>query len=626
MVLTRNQLIGASVGGILLVAAVVVLILYLVGIFDSDVGASTTITPKPEISKIKFIPNTYILHPNDRWEFFSANGDKTDSGEDSQTKLNDLFESQKNNDFGQERIGILLMPGSYDLTIQLGFYTTLAGLGFQPGDVIVNGTIQVPNNPSSGALDNFYRGFSNLTLNVSSSKNFFAISQATFVRDCIINGNFAVAESPGFSSGGFISDTTITGELDFQTQQQFFIRNCEMGSIKSGNNNWNLVFVGSTASNLVSSNCSLNLFSVQSIPTISDVHIRRIPRVVFTDNLYQVLVPPTEFINNGQLPKIETDLVPVEDVLVLSPETFSVSEANLHLDAGHSLLFSPGVYTLTEPLLVTKSNTVILGLGFATLQPVNGTAAIVVTDQSSGTSISSLLLDAGNIISSTLLNFGEIPRAGGNIANPSFLQDVFGRVGGPNLTATASTMVTLNQNFITTDNAWNWRADHGLDAQGNLVSGGVGPTNCVCQFGLQVNGDNVTALGLFSEHCLTKNVTWAGDNGKCYFLQSELAYDVPSSYVNPTLEVTGENFFGTGLGAYSFFVRKWSTSPGPQVPTGFVVPSSGVINSCFTVFLSTAGWGEISTVVNDKGPASSSALPDTPFWCGFQSEQFCADC
>ena len=46
--------------------------------------------------------------------------------------------------------------------------------------------------------------------------------------------------------------------------------------------------------------------------------------------------------------------------------------------------------------------------------------------------------------------------------------------------------------------------------------------------GLVVNGDNVTATGLFVEHYKKYNVIWNGENGKTIFFQNELPYDPPT--------------------------------------------------------------------------------------------------
>ena len=45
--------------------------------------------------------------------------------------------------------------------------------------------------------------------------------------------------------------------------------------------------------------------------------------------------------------------------------------------------------------------------------------------------------------------------------------------------------------------------------------------------GLVVNGNNVTAYGLFVEHHQEYQVLWNGEGGRTYFYQSEIPYDPP---------------------------------------------------------------------------------------------------
>ena len=45
---------------------------------------------------------------------------------------------------------------------------------------------------------------------------------------------------------------------------------------------------------------------------------------------------------------------------------------NAALAFGKNLILTPGVYNLTAPILVTRPDTVVLGLGFATIVPQHG--------------------------------------------------------------------------------------------------------------------------------------------------------------------------------------------------------------------------------------------------------------
>jgi hypothetical protein len=137
--------------------------------------------------------------------------------------------------------------------------------------------------------------------------------------------------------------------------------------------------------------------------------------------------------------------------------------------------------------------------------------------------------------------------------------------------------------------------------------------------GLVVNGDNVTALGLFVEHYEKEQVLWNGNGGETIFYQSELPYDPPiqSAWMNGSANgypsyvvsdgVTTHQAYG--LGIYSFFdptrdngnfIIEDNAMTVPVVP-GVTVHDAG------TVFLS--GTGEITHVINGTGATVSKANP-----------------
>ena len=70
------------------------------------------------------------------------------------------------------------------------------------------------------------------------------------------------------------------------------------------------------------------------------------------------------------------------------------------------------------------------------------------------------------------------------------------------------------------DHIWAWRADHGRRAS----AGRPTPADT----GVVVNGDDVTATGLFVEHFQQYNIIWNGEDGKTILFQNELPYDPPN--------------------------------------------------------------------------------------------------
>ena len=72
---------------------------------------------------------------------------------------------------------------------------------------------------------------------------------------------------------------------------------------------------------------------------------------------------------------------------------------------GKNLLFTPGIYELTDTIRVGRANTVVLGLGFATLRANNGVTAMTIADVD-GVIVAGLLFDAGEVNSPVLLEVG----------------------------------------------------------------------------------------------------------------------------------------------------------------------------------------------------------------------------
>jgi hypothetical protein len=186
------------------------------------------------------------------------------------------------------------------------------------------------------------------------------------------------------------------------------------------------------------------------------------------------------------------------------------------LALGQNLILTPGVYNLKAPILVTRPNTIVLGLGFAALVPQNGTAAMQVLTPA-GVKLSGMIFDAGPKNSPMLLQVGLLPGAAGQANNPTLIQDVFFRIGGAT-PGKATTSLVVNSSQTVLDDIWAWRADHGA---------GVGWTANTADTGVIVNGNNVAAYGLFVEHYQKRQVIWNGNDGVDMFLQSEMPHDPP---------------------------------------------------------------------------------------------------
>jgi len=266
------------------------------------------------------------------------------------------------------------------------------------------------------------------------------------------------------------------------------------------------------------------------------------------------------------------------------------------------------VYDVSQTIRVQRSDTVVLGMGMATLTAVHGAVVMEVTN-AQGVDLAGITIDAGTKNSPVLLRIGSEHGRPSDPRNPTALQDVFFRIGGPHV-GKATVSLEVNSDNVILDDIWSWRADHG-------IAGTVGWTINTARNGVIVNGDNVTATGFFVEHYQQYNVIWNGNGGKVVFFQNELAYDVPSQAA--WMEAPGVNgwaalkvsdrvktFNGYGMGSYSFF----NSGVDIFAANAFEVPkrlAPGSLHNLLTIFLN--GKGGIENVVNGVGGSATAANP-----------------
>ena len=546
-----------------------------------------------------------------------------------QAKVDAVAAQQVSNQFGGERYALLFEPGTYGssanpLNFQVGYYTAVAGLGLSPGDVVINGSIYVHNQcfgaNNCTALVNFWRSLSNLTINVTTpgfgcyNGEFWAVSQAAPMRRVQVNGFATLMDyctGPSFASGGFIADSQFTGSTIVSgSQQQWITRNSNLDGWTNGV--WNQVFsgvVGAPAQCFPAhSPCGGPYTTLATSPVT-----REAPYLYLDANgNYNVFVPSVQTNTsgtswaNGATPGTS---ISIKRFFIAQPSD-SAETINRALATGQNLILTPGVYHLNQSIQVTRPDSVVLGLGFPTLVPENGVVSMK-TATAKGIMLSGLLFDAGEVTSPALLQVGSgHARSDDEADDPTTLSDVFFRIGGA-AAGSATDSLVVNSNNVILDDIWAWRADHG---------NGVGWTTNTANTGVVVNGDNVTAYGLFVEHYQQYNVIWNGNGGTDIFFQNELPYDPPSQAAwmeAPGVDgwaafKVGDNvtsFSGYGLGSYSFFNQGVNI----YAANAFEVPATlpaGSLHDLLTIFLSTAGSGGILNVINNTGGSSTIANPD----------------
>ena len=542
--------------------------------------------------------------------------------------------------FSSQRYAIFFQPGTYGsaadpLVFQVGYYTEVAGLGSLPQDTVINGAIDVFNNLCTAGTsdcnsdDNFWRSLSNVDLNVdlpssppayappvldpygagcANSAEIWSASQASPIRRAIVNGNVVFQDycaSNNFASGGFVADSKISGALDFYGNQQYMVRNSDIGGANGCPQGlWNMVYSGvqGAPSPVFTGQCEQNTVLAASPVTQEEPFL-------YTDSSgnYNVFVPAVQRDSSGPSwasgQEAGTSL-PLSKFFVASPST-PVLAISVALALGKDLILTPGVYNLNLPIVVSRSDTVVLGLGLATLVPQHGNAAMIALPNR-GVKLSGLIIDAGPVNSPVLLSVGS--PGSSSASDPDLIQDVYFRIGGAETTPVSATVSLLdNAGNSIIDNSWVWRADHG---------NAVGWTVNTASTGVVVTGDNVTAYGLAVEHYQKDEVIWSGQGGTDIFFQNEMPYDPPSQsawmetpsqdgYPAFVVSPNVTTFKGYGMGSYSFFNQGVTI----YASTAFQAPDNPNVQfqDVFTRFLS--GSGGINSVINGTGVAVTTAAP-----------------
>jgi hypothetical protein len=592
--------------------------------------------------------------------------------------------------FSQKRFALMFKGGQrHKVDVRLGYYTSLYGLGRHPQDTWIQSVTSTNEcrGPTLGSLQNFWRSAENfhtgphpfyMQKNKESPGKgmLWAVSQAAPLRRAVIDCGLELAYlrlppkgrkdvDPGSprcrfqgviwtyekfkeeglvrpdhsvgmdnASGGFMANVTVGGSVELGSQQQFFLRNCTAQEFKGGS--WSGVMVDCAGA----PESSLHREAPKIVYTVVDTAQKQIHQKVIAEkpfiicethseggDHYSLIVPKAKESQEGTDYSIDpSEVRSFEHVYVATPRD-GAEEINRKLALGRDVVFTPGIYNLSEAVNVRKSHQVLLGLGFATLvSPTNNPSSpcIVVDGNAVGVRISGFMLEAGyqhlngrvpQAIQGppALLQWGQEPvtRDPTDVNQYCFIHDCFGRVGGQEEPYTIShakehstagfeacceNMIQINAPCVVGDHLWLWRADH-------CAKGLVYNHENFCKVGLHVSAkaSHVTMMGLFVEHTMGDQTFWEGDYGTTYFYQCELPYDA----LTPDEAKAEEKNRGTtgmmpyagsgyhvgpqvnfheacGVGVYCFF-RDHDIS----VPAAVIVPSRpGItITNAFTVYL-----------------------------------------
>ncbi|HEX4788272.1 MAG TPA: discoidin domain-containing protein [Actinospica sp.] len=526
--------------------------------------------------------------------------DPSMSASSIQSTLDSVFNTQKLNQFGTQRYALLFKPGTYSAEANIGYYTSIQGLGQNPDDVTINGDVTVDAFDGTGnATQNFWRSAENLAINPSSGNDRWAVAQAGPFRRVDVHGGLELyPASYGYASGGYIADTKVSGQASSVSQQQWYSQDSNFGSWSGSV--WNMVFSGVTGAP-AQSFPSPPMTTLATTPTSRDVPY------LYVDSAgnYHVFVPSLRTNAsgaswaNGSTPGSS---LPMSQFFVATPSN-TAAQINAALAEGCNLFFTPGVYSIDQTLNVTNPNTVVLGVGFPTLIPTGGVNTMQVADVD-GVRIDGLLFDAGTTNSQALLTVGTAGTHTSHAADPISVQDTFFRIGG-DIAGKATNSLVVNADNTLVNDIWAWRADHGN-------SGTVGWTVNTAATGLIVNGNNVLATGLFVEHYQNYEVEWNGNGGETIFLQNENPYDPPNQaawmngstngYAAYEVAPTVTTHQAYGLGSYCYF----NVNPAVVNDHAFQAPNTPGVQFHDLLTVSLGGVGVINHVINSTGGATPS--------------------
>lgn len=528
-------------------------------------SASAFAAPQKKLVDNPFGANVYIFEQT------------TDINTISST-VNKIYSQQKDNDFGDQRYAFLFMPGKYGTTaapldVKVGFYTAVAGMGKRPEDVVITGAVRNQDRSGgSGATMLFWRSIENLAIvptlgsitdqSIPKDQNVWACSQGAPLRRLrIMNGSLRLYDV-SWSSGGLLADSRIDKTVFSGTQQQWLTRNSSFGNWDG--KNWNIVFVGDFGTIPGGTWPNPPYTIVQKTPLIKEK-----PYLYFDTVKNQFVVNVRTRRRNvaGTDWHIEGTSIPLSSFYVAKPGA-SASELNAALAQGKQLFFTPGVYHLTDSINITKANTVVYGLGFPSLVSDTGKPVIKISDVEN-VQVAGILIDGGPVNAESLMVVGDAVNTTKH-TDPVYLYDIFCRIGGPNsYRSIASSCMTINSNDVVADYLWIWRADHGSN-----VGWTVNPSGN----GIVINGNNVIAYNLMSEHHEKYQVLWNGSNGQTYEFQAEPPYDVPNQqawmdgnsngYAAYRIGDNGANNMVAGIGVYSNFNNSVWEDSAVRAPVG----------------------------------------------------------
>lgn len=329
-----------------------------------------------------------------------------DDPADIEAAVGSVFLQDEEWQFTSARWCLMFKPGEYAVSVPVGYYTQVMGLGVDASDVVLANLSSPQAGPT--ALNTVWRSAENLR---AQGELVWATSQGSPLRR-IEAESLRLHEDFTLASGGFLSETVVEEFVDFGAQHQYCVTNTSAASASGVA--WNLVSVNSQLGKLEAS-CSQQ-------KAVLDIHgeSRREHK------------PYLVWLSDGDEYKVMVD-GQMNDFVVLNASSTAIVRSSI-------TVLTPGIY---ETPLVLRDDCVVIGLGYATIR-------------------GGLQVTGGSVrVAAVLIESSEVEWQG----DSGRAWDLFVRVGNFGTPPQpVDVMLTVAGNDFVGEDIWLWRADH--DATG----------------------------------------------------------------------------------------------------------------------------------------------------------------
>ena len=415
---------------------------------------------------------------------------------DIQAQIDKVYAIQQHSEFGSARYALLFLPGEYHVDVPVGFYTQVLGLGATPDAVHITGNVHSDASlPHNNATCTFWRGVEGFSVTPTGRHHAVGRLAGRALPPHARSRQHRAASERRMGQRRLDVRLRSSTATSSGPQQQWISRNSEWGSWTGAN--WNMVFVG------------IPHPPAGEWPQPPYTKVERTPVVrekpfleVDAKGNWSVRVPALQTRQPRASPGTAASRPDAT-----SPQPFYIAHADEDTAATiNAQLAKARICCSRRASTISRAHSrhpARHGRPRPRLRHAAPHQRHRGHDhrRRGWHHIAGMLFDAGAANLSGALEIGPTaaiasPREESHLPARCFLPRWRSRRGQRQ----GQSRINCNDTII--DHTWIWRADHGS---------GVGWTSNLSDNGLVVNGDNVTAYGLFVEHHQQFQVLWNGN-------------------------------------------------------------------------------------------------------------------